>query len=131
MRIKMNESQANELFEIDAIQALSVDEIKAMEPITSNGETVLEDGTNSVMYRLTNVVLQDRDKGRTIQGSLKLRNKPVKPLHKMTELRLTGSIVAVPWVNYRQNNTLTWSITADGVEDVLPTASQPTTKGRE
>lgn len=131
MRIKMSENQANELFEVDAIQALSADEIKAMEPITNNGETVLEDGTNSVMYRLQNIVLQDRDKGRTIQGSLKLRNKPTKPLHKMTELKLTGNVVVVPWVNYRQNSALTWSITADGVEDVLPTVSQPTTKGRE
>lgn len=129
MRIKMSENQANELFEIDAIQALSADEIKAMEPITSNGETILEDGTNSVLYRLTNVVLQDRDKGRTIQGSVKLRNKPVRPLSKMTELKLIGSIVAVPWVNYRQNNTLTWSITADGVEDVA--TPQATAKGRE
>lgn len=131
MRIKMNENQANELFEVDAIQALSVDEIKAMEPITNNGETILEDGTNSVLYRLQNVVLQDRDKGRTIQGSVKLRNKPAKPLHKMTELRLTGNVTVVPWVNYRQNSALTWSITADGVEDVVLTASQPTTKGRE
>lgn len=131
MRIKMSENQANELFEVDAIQALSADEIKAMEPITNNGETVLEDGTNSVMYRLTNVVLQDRDKGRTIQGSVKLRNKPTKPLHKMTELRLIGNVTVVPWVNYRQNSALTWSITADGVEDAVLTASQPTTKGRE
>lgn len=79
------------------------------------GNTRLFDGKPA--YR-TDLIVMDLsgDTPRQLQGTtVKVHTKPAGgKVSAGLDVRLTGDLLVTPWVNYRQNNRLCYSIIADG-----------------
>lgn len=80
-----------------------------------DGNSRLFDG--KPVYR-TDLIVTDLsgDKPRQLQGTtVKVHAKPAGgKVAAGLDVRLTGDLLVTPWVNYRQNNRLCYSIVADG-----------------
>lgn len=80
-----------------------------------DGNTRLFDGKPA--YR-TDLIVTDLsgDTPRQLQGTtVKVHTKPVGgKIAAGLDVKLSGDLLVTPWVNYRQNNRLCYSIIADG-----------------
>lgn len=104
---------------------LSEEDFSEDEPVKDpSGDTKAFDGRPA--YR-TNLIVSDTtgDKVRLLTGStVKVRTKPTGKVGESLDVKLTGVVTITPWVNYRANNALCYSIIADGI------AQAPQAKGR-
>ena len=80
-----------------------------------DGESRLYEGKPA--YR-TNLIVTDLtgDEPRQLQGTtVKVYTKPAGgKVQEGLDVRLSGDLLVTPWVNYRQNNNLCYSIVAEG-----------------
>ena len=125
MQFRLSAEDINKSFKFSL---LAEEDFAEDEPVKDqSGDTKAFDGRPA--YR-TNLIVSDitGDRVRILPGStVKVRTKPTGKVAESLDVKLAGTVVVTPWVNYRANNQLCYSIIADGIAQVPQTT---TTKGR-
>lgn len=113
MQFRLSAEEAAKSFKF---ALLTEEDFTGDEPVTDrDGNTKPFDGRPA--YR-TGLIVTDLtgESPRQLTGTtVKIHTKPNGKVAESLNVKLTGEVVVTPWVNYRQNNTLCYSIVADGI----------------